>query len=134
MGKEGVLALYSVGKVSGISLDMGHSSCTLTPVHDGYALMMGVRRNPIGGETMDMYFHRSLQRKKTKIYPSFMVEKDEVMKQRAQDRSELAAGNVGVQQRNMFNQQNKLPGGGKLKELPSIRDSFVDFHVRVSEM
>lgn len=131
MGRQGVLALYSVGKVSGISLDMGHSSSTLTPVHDGYPLMMGVQRNPVGGETMDKYFKRSLDQKKMKIHPSFMVEKDQTMQQRADDRSELAAGNVGVQQRGMFREQSRLPGGGKVKELPGIRDSFIDFHVMV---
>jgi hypothetical protein len=53
MSRSGVLALYANARATGLSVDLGYGGCTLTPVQEGFPLMMGARRIPYGGEAMD---------------------------------------------------------------------------------
>jgi hypothetical protein len=53
MARAGVLALYANARVSGISIDFGAGGVTITPVQEGYPLMGGVRRSPVGGLALD---------------------------------------------------------------------------------
>lgn len=51
--RSGVLALYANARVTGIAVDVGASSCTVTPVQDGFPLLMGARRSGGGARAMD---------------------------------------------------------------------------------
>jgi actin-related protein len=43
VSKAGVLALYANARTTGMAIDMGANSTTITPVQDGFPLMMGMR-------------------------------------------------------------------------------------------
>lgn len=45
-----VAALYSVDKVSGVAIDMGHGGLTITPVDSGRVHTPGRERLPMGGQ------------------------------------------------------------------------------------
>lgn len=53
VAKAGVLALYANARVTGIAVDMGAGGTQITPVQEGYALMMGARIHPVGGRALD---------------------------------------------------------------------------------
>jgi actin-related protein len=53
MSKAGVLSLYSNAKTTGLVVDMGANGTQITPVQDGYVLMMGARVNPLGGDGLN---------------------------------------------------------------------------------
>jgi len=53
MSRAGVLALYANARVTGISIDVGAGGFTVTPVQEGYPLMGGLRRSPVGGLALD---------------------------------------------------------------------------------
>ena len=50
--EESVLSLYSVGKVSGISVDMGHSGMNVIAVVDGQPALHTATRIPCGGREL----------------------------------------------------------------------------------
>jgi actin-like protein 6A len=53
MAKAGVLALYANARTTGLAVDMGGGGISLTPVQDGFPLMAGTRRHPLGGRALD---------------------------------------------------------------------------------
>lgn len=53
IAKAGVLALYANARTSGIAVDMGAGGTQITPVQEGYPLMMGARVHPVGGRLLD---------------------------------------------------------------------------------
>lgn len=53
MARSGVLTLYANARVTGVSVDCGYGGCTLTPVQEGFPLMMGARRVQPGGRALD---------------------------------------------------------------------------------
>jgi actin-related protein len=53
MSRAGVLALYANARVTGVAVDCGAGGVTVTPVQEGYPLMGGIRRSPVGGDALD---------------------------------------------------------------------------------
>lgn len=53
MARSGVLTLYANARVTGVAVDCGYGGCTLTPVQEGFPLMMGARRVQPGGRALD---------------------------------------------------------------------------------
>ena len=49
IGRQGVMAAFSSGKPSALVIDIGASTASVTPVHDGIILKKGVMRSPIAG-------------------------------------------------------------------------------------
>lgn len=56
-----VLALYSVGKVTGVAVDMGHGALTVTPVESGRVYYPGRERIGLGGQASGSAAARSLR-------------------------------------------------------------------------
>ncbi|KAF2803879.1 Actin/actin-like protein [Mytilinidion resinicola] len=52
LGKTGVLAAFASGKASGIVIDIGASTTTVTPIVDGLVLKKGVQKSPLAGNYM----------------------------------------------------------------------------------
>ena len=50
--EESVLSLYSVGKVSGVSIDMAHSGINVMAVVDGQPMAQTATRIPCGGREL----------------------------------------------------------------------------------
>ena len=61
MSRSGVLALYANARTSGLVVDMGAGGTQLTPVQDGYALMMGARVHGVGGAALDAALAAAVQ-------------------------------------------------------------------------
>ncbi|KAL9118067.1 MAG: hypothetical protein Q9187_005392 [Circinaria calcarea] len=49
LARNGVLAAFAAGKPSALVVDLGASSISITPVHDGLILKKGVMRSPLAG-------------------------------------------------------------------------------------
>jgi actin-related protein 4 len=49
LARNGVCAAFSAGKPSALVIDLGASSISITPVHDGLILRKGVTRSPLAG-------------------------------------------------------------------------------------
>ncbi|KAL8867520.1 MAG: hypothetical protein Q9174_005614 [Haloplaca sp. 1 TL-2023] len=49
LARSGVLSAFSAGKPSALVIDIGASSTSVTPVHDGIMLRKGVTRSPLAG-------------------------------------------------------------------------------------
>ncbi|MCJ1273237.1 NuA4 histone acetyltransferase subunit [Puttea exsequens] len=49
LARNGVLASFAAGKSSALVIDIGASSTSLTPVHDGLILRKGIARSPLAG-------------------------------------------------------------------------------------
>jgi actin-related protein len=47
---QGVLELYSAGRMSGIVLNVGEGCTHVVPVHEGYCLHHAVKRLPYSGK------------------------------------------------------------------------------------
>lgn len=56
-------------------IDVGHHATTVTPVQDGYPLMMGVRRNLVAGQAMEEFWAERLAAHGTAIRPRYAVRK-----------------------------------------------------------
>lgn len=69
MARGGVLALYANARVSGISIDFGAGGVTITPVQEGYPLMGGVRRSPVGGLALDEALMKSARARGNPMRP-----------------------------------------------------------------
>lgn len=61
MSKSGVLVLYANARTTGLAIDMGAGGTQVTPVQEGYALMMGARVNPLGGRLLDEQLQAALR-------------------------------------------------------------------------
>ena len=48
LARDAVCACYSVGRTTGMVVDMGHSQTTITPVHEGFVQQMGIQISPLG--------------------------------------------------------------------------------------
>jgi actin-related protein 2 len=60
---QGVLALYSLGAMTGIAVDSGEGVTHCTPVYDGYSLRKADRRVDIGGKDVTENLVRLMQRR-----------------------------------------------------------------------
>jgi len=50
VGRSGVLGLYASARTSGVAIDMGASGTVITPVQQGFPLMMGEREGGVWGD------------------------------------------------------------------------------------
>ncbi|THZ64376.1 Actin/actin-like protein [Aureobasidium pullulans] len=49
LGKTGVLAAFAAGKPNALVIDVGASTTSVTPVHDGFVLKKGIQKSSLGG-------------------------------------------------------------------------------------
>ena len=59
---QSVLAAYSVGKSTGISVDCGHTSLNFAPVYEGFLIKNCVHHIPIGGKDINDFLINLLMR------------------------------------------------------------------------
>ncbi|KAF7456374.1 Actin family protein [Cryptosporidium felis] len=74
--KKAVLSAFSVGRSSGLVVDIGATTTSITPVLDGYTLQKPLSEYPIGGDFLDDQIARHLHKERDlRISPSFSVKK-----------------------------------------------------------
>lgn len=58
-----ILALYSIGRTSGVVLDSGHDVTNLTPVFEGYSIREAIKTSLYGGNaiTLELMKHYEKQ-------------------------------------------------------------------------
>ncbi|KAK9908828.1 hypothetical protein WJX75_003441 [Coccomyxa subellipsoidea] len=61
MCEQSILSLYSVGKTTGIVVDLGHGKTDIVPVIEGQVYYPAARRLSYGGEDVTEYLRRLLQ-------------------------------------------------------------------------
>lgn len=71
MSRAGVLALYANARVTGVAVDCGAGGVTVTPVQEGYPLMGGLRRSPVGGHALDAALLRAARARGHAVAPHF---------------------------------------------------------------
>ena len=52
LAKDAVLSAFSIGRPTGLVVDVGHSGSKTAAVHDGYVLQKSVRRGVLGGRVL----------------------------------------------------------------------------------
>lgn len=57
-----VLSLYSTGRTTGVSLDVGDGVCCIAPVFDGFALPGSVKRINLGGRDITRQLHMEVMK------------------------------------------------------------------------
>jgi len=57
---SGVLALFAVGRVSGLALDVGHGVTSAVAVYEGYALPHATQRQNLAGEAVSDFLKKSM--------------------------------------------------------------------------
>ncbi|KAH8740810.1 BRG1/brm-associated factor 53A [Cryptosporidium ryanae] len=74
--KKAVLSAFSVGRSSGLVVDMGASKTSIVPVLDGYTLQKPICEYPVGGDYLDDQIARHLSKdRKINIIPNFSIKK-----------------------------------------------------------
>lgn len=67
MGINGILSLYGNGKISGITLDIGHEVSHIVPVYEGYSIKHAVNRINLAGNDITEHLKRLLELKGTRF-------------------------------------------------------------------
>lgn len=65
LGRDAVMSCYACGRSTGVVVDIGGSSTTVTPVFEGWA--ESSLRSPVGGNFMDDHFLSILDKKAGKV-------------------------------------------------------------------
>jgi len=74
--KDAPLACFSVGKSTGLVIDMGHSFTKTIPVNDGYVLKRPVRKSRCNGEFLQNILADHVAKEhKAKFVPKFLTKK-----------------------------------------------------------
>eukprot|EP00916_Digyalum_oweni_P017494 GHVL01028615.1.p1 GENE.GHVL01028615.1~~GHVL01028615.1.p1 ORF type:complete len:389 (+),score=87.51 GHVL01028615.1:28-1194(+) len=60
---QGVLSLYSIGKTTGLVVDMGDGITSVIPVYEGYGLVHGIRKCNLGGIDISLELQRLMAEK-----------------------------------------------------------------------
>ena len=60
LARDAALACYSIGKTTGISVDIGSSGTVISPVLDGWVDPKGLNRGIVGGQAMDAHLYSLL--------------------------------------------------------------------------
>lgn len=55
-----VLALYSQGLSTGLSVELGHGSCHAVPVFEGFSLFHAVQQGNFGGDDLSQYLNQAI--------------------------------------------------------------------------
>ena len=50
---EAVLSLFANGRMSGLVIDSGYCTTDVTPIFNGFVIPHNVKRNPVGGMTIE---------------------------------------------------------------------------------
>ena len=87
MARSGVLAVYANARMNGLAVDMGAGGTQITPVEDGYALMMGARIHGIGGRALDGLLAEA-------VYANSGVSLESAASSRSSFGGAVAAGNL----------------------------------------
>mmetsp|Transcript_10426 Transcript_10426/g.21448 ORF Transcript_10426/g.21448 Transcript_10426/m.21448 type:complete len:423 (-) Transcript_10426:44-1312(-) len=75
LGRDAVMSCYACGKSTGVVVNIGGSSTTVTPVFEGWA--EDSIRSPVGGNFMDDHFLSILDKKAGKpVLPSYLAKVD----------------------------------------------------------
>ena len=78
VSKDAVLNCYSVGRTTGLVIDVGYAGSVISPVLDGWVESKGINRCLVGGRCMDAHLSHLLKRRlgpSVRIYPHFRVSK-----------------------------------------------------------
>jgi len=79
ISKDSSLICYSVGKTTGMVVDVGASGTVIAPVVDGWIDQKGLNRGAIGGRAMDAHLLSLLESKGKAPIPHFRQEKDTIV-------------------------------------------------------
>lgn len=75
LARNSVLAAYAAGKSTALVIDVGATTITVTPIHDGLILKKGIQRSGLGGNWLgDQVKHMlSTQEPPVDIVPHYMI-------------------------------------------------------------
>lgn len=74
--KKAILSAFSVGRSSGLVVDIGATATSIVPILDGYILQKPLCEYPVGGDFLDDQISRYLLKEKNlSISPNFSVRK-----------------------------------------------------------
>ncbi|KAF8475520.1 actin family [Kalaharituber pfeilii] len=73
LAKAGVCAAFGLGKATALVIDVGASTTSMTPVHDGLILRKGVTRSPLAGDFITSQIRSWLNSSNIPITPHYMV-------------------------------------------------------------
>jgi actin-related protein len=73
LSKDAVLSCYSLGRTTGLTIDIGGNGTTITPVIDGWAETKNIQRSIIGGRYLDAYTLSILKLKGIEPLPLFRL-------------------------------------------------------------
>ncbi|KAH8582016.1 BRG1 brm-associated factor 53A like actin [Cryptosporidium sp. chipmunk genotype I] len=74
--KKAILSAFSVGRSSGLVVDIGATATSIVPILDGYTLQKPLCEYPVGGDFLDDQIARHLLKEKNlSISPSFSFKK-----------------------------------------------------------
>ena len=62
LGQQPVLALFSLGKTTGLVLDSGHEVTSAVPVYEGFVCEHEIQKADYGGRTFTDFFYTLLKR------------------------------------------------------------------------
>lgn len=63
-------ALYSTGHTSGLVIDIGEGLCTITPIHEGFAITNAIQKIPFSGQDLTAYMAELLALKGLRTHTS----------------------------------------------------------------
>ncbi|KAI9832861.1 MAG: NuA4 histone acetyltransferase subunit [Phylliscum demangeonii] len=75
MGRNAMLAAYSAGKASALVVDVGASTLSVTPVHDGFVLRKGVVKSHLAGDFVSQQARRlfATSQPAIRLVPHYLV-------------------------------------------------------------
>lgn len=75
LARNGVLAAFAAGKATALVVDVGASTVSITPCHDGLILKKGIQKSPIAGNWLSSQIRNlfATQEPKVNITPHFMI-------------------------------------------------------------
>ena len=75
LARNSVLAAFAAGKASALVVDVGATSISVTPIHDGLILKKGIQRSPLGGNWLSSQLRTLFNNSDPKVdlTPHFMI-------------------------------------------------------------
>jgi actin-related protein 4 len=75
LSRNSVLAAFAAGKASALVVDVGATSISVTPVHDGLIMKKGIQRSPLAGNWLSSQLRSLFQNTEPQIdlTPHFMI-------------------------------------------------------------
>lgn len=78
LAKDAVLSAFSIGRPTGLVVDLGHSGAKTAAVHDGYVLEKSVRRGVLGGSMLADSMLAATEARGIPVRPRYSFEKVEI--------------------------------------------------------